>query len=180
MVTYILIAIVLVVLVFVAVVATRPTDFRITRSATLPAPPSVVFAHVNDFHKWEAWSPWAKMDPNAQNSYIGAPFGEGAMFSWDGNNKVGAGRMTMLESRPDERLEIKLEFFKPFVATNTTEFLFTPAGDGTTVTWTMTGKNNFMAKAFTLVMNCDKMVGGQFEEGLKNLKDVTSGETVNR
>jgi hypothetical protein len=175
---YFLFLIALVVGLFVIMVARQPTDFRITRSATLPAPAPVIFGEVNDFHRWQEWSPWAKMDPNATNSYAGMPSGEGAMFTWDGNNKVGSGRMTILESHPSNLIRIKLEFLKPFQATNLAEFAFTPSNGGTLVTWSMSGKNNFMAKAFVLVMNCDKMVGGQFEQGLKNLGAVVGKEMV--
>ena len=160
--------------IFLIVVTLQPTNFRITRSATLPAPPATVFAEVNDFHRWEAWSPWARLDPHANNSYAGMSSGEGAMFSWEGNNKVGAGRMTLIDSHPDELIRIKLEFFKPFEAVHTSEFTFAPADAGTLVTWTMSGKNSFLAKAMTLVMNCDKMVGGQFEKGLDNLRAVVA------
>jgi uncharacterized protein YndB with AHSA1/START domain len=160
----------------VAIIALQPADFMITRTAAIPAPAAVVFDHINDFHKWEAWSPWAELDPKAKNTYSGAPSGEGAIFTWAGNSKVGAGKMTLLESRPNQLIRIKLEFLKPFKAVHRTEFTFSPGGEITTVTWTMTGKNNFMAKAFTMVMNCDKMVGGQFEKGLNNLKNATAGK----
>jgi len=180
MLIYILIGIAVIIAVLVIVVALQPTEFRITRSATIPAPTPNVFAQVNDFHNWNAWSPWAKMDPMAKNSFAGAPSGEGAIFSWAGNKKVGEGRMTMMESRTNELIRIKLEFLKPFQATNLAEFSFQPVSGGTLVTWSMSGKNSFMAKAFVLVMNCDKMVGGEFEKGLANLKDVTSGEFATR
>jgi uncharacterized protein YndB with AHSA1/START domain len=173
MIIYILIALAVIVAGLVVLVAMQPTDFRITRSATIPAPPSVVFEEVNDFHKWEAWSPWAKMDPAATNTFAGPPSGVGAIYTWAGNNKVGEGKMTLLESRPSQLIRIQLEFLKPFQATNIAEFTFAPAGNGTLVTWSMTGKNNFMSKAFVLLMNCDKMVGGQFEKGLQNLSEVT-------
>jgi hypothetical protein len=176
MITYILIALALVIVVFLLVVLMQPTDFRITRSATIPAPAQAVFEEVNDFHRWEAWSPWAKLDPNATHSYVGTPAGEGAIYSWDGNNKVGSGRMTLMESRPHQLIRIKLEFFKPFQATNASEFAFTPSNGGTLVTWSMSGKNSFMGKAMVLLMNCDKMVGGQFEQGLKNLGAVAGSE----
>ena len=162
---------------FVILVLTRPADFRLTRSTTIAAPPAVVFAQVNDFHKWEAWSPWAKMDPNATNSFEGPPEGVGSKFSWAGNNKVGAGSMTITESRPSELVQLRLEFIKPFTATNTTEFTFQPQDGKTLVTWTMTGKNNFMAKAFSLFMDCEKMVGPDFEKGLANLKAVSEATT---
>jgi hypothetical protein len=169
----ILIALAAIVVVLIIIVATRPAAFRITRTAIMPAPPAVVFAQVNDFHKWEAWSPWAKLDPACKYSYEGPAAGTGAIFTWSGNNKVGEGRMTVLESRPDELLRINLQFLKPFKATSTSEFTFQPQGNQTVVTWSMYGKNNFMAKAMGLVMNCDKMVGGDFEKGLGSLKSIT-------
>ena len=166
----ILIAIAAIVFVFVIIVAMRPADFRITRGTIISAPPAVVFAQVNDLHKWESWSPWAKLDPAVKNTYDGPPKGAGAIFSWSGNNKVGEGRMTITGSQPSDLIEIKLEFLRPFKATNTAEFIFKPEGNRTVVTWSMVGRNNFMAKAFTLFVNMDKMVGGDFEKGLANLK----------
>lgn len=159
----------------IVVIAVQPSDFVITRTAAIPAPASLLFEHVNDFHKWEAWSPWIQLDPKAENTYSGASSGEGAIFNWAGNSKVGEGRMTLVKSRPNQLVQIKLEFFKPYKAVNTAEFRFSPGGEITTVTWTMTGKNNFMAKAFGMVVSFDKIVGGMFEKGLDNLKDVTAG-----
>ncbi len=156
--------------VLVLVVASRPSEFSITRSAVMSAPAQKVFEQVNDFHKWEAWSPWAKMDPNAKNTFSGAASGTGAGFRWEGNNDVGVGSMLITESVPGETIRIKLAFEKPFAATNETLFTFKEQGGQTTVTWTMSGKNNFIGKAMSLVMNCDKMVGGQFEKGLANMK----------
>jgi uncharacterized protein YndB with AHSA1/START domain len=152
------------------VVATRPSEFRVQRSATISAPAPVVFEQVNDFHNWEGWSPWAKLDPAAKNTFEGAPAGEGAVFTWSGNDKVGAGRMTVTDSRPNELVRIKLEFIKPFEATCTTEFTFKPDGDHTAVTWTMTGRNNFIGKAVCLFNDMDANVGGDFEKGLANMK----------
>jgi uncharacterized protein YndB with AHSA1/START domain len=157
---------------FVVVVLTRPDDFRLSRSTTIAAPPAVVFAQVNDFHKWEAWSPWAKLDPYATNSFEGPAEGVGAKFSWAGNSKVGTGSMTITESRPDDLVRLRLDFLKPFKQTSTTEFTMQPTENQTVVTWTMTGKNNFMAKAFSLFMDCEKMIGPDFEKGLANLKAV--------
>jgi uncharacterized protein YndB with AHSA1/START domain len=157
---------------FAAFVATRPADFTITRSATIAAPAPVVFGLVNDFHQWAAWSPWAKLDPAMKETFAGAASGPGAMYSWEGNSEVGAGRMTLEESRPTEHIRIKLEFLKPFAAVNIAEFAFKPEGGQTAVTWTMTGKHNFMSKAVCLFMNMDKMVGGQFETGLAKMKSL--------
>jgi hypothetical protein len=137
-----------------------------------------VFEHVNDFHKWRAWSPWEERDPDMERTYDGPAAGEGAKYAWAGNGDVGEGKMTITESRPGELIRIKLEFLKPMSATNTTEFTFKAEGDGTVVTWDMTGRNNFMAKAFCLFMNMDKMVGGDFEKGLANLKSIAEKEAV--
>ena len=154
------------------VVHFQPEDFSISRSAVLSAAPSVIFGHINDLHKWEAWSPWVKMDPNAKSSYEGPAAGTGAIARWDGNKQVGAGSMTIVESKPGELIRIRLDFLKPFKATSTAEFKFMSRGEQTEVTWTMYGKNNFIGKMISFVMDCEKMVGGQFEEGLANLKSV--------
>jgi hypothetical protein len=146
---------VLVVAVFAVLVAMRPSELRIQRSATIAAPAPAVFAQVNDFHNWEAWSPWAKLDPSAANSFDGAPAGTGASFAWAGNSNMGEGRMTIVESRPSELVRIELQFLKPFAATNTAEFTFKPEGEQTAVTWSMYGHNNFVARAVGLVMNMD-------------------------
>lgn len=168
----IFISLVIVILIFVVVVATRPNEFRVERKASIPTPTTIVFAQVNDLHKWQAWSPWAKMDPASKISFAGPDAGTGAAFSWVGNDKVGEGKMTIIESRPNEFVRFKLEFKKPFEGTNIAEFTFQPAGNDTTVTWSMSGTNNFIFKAVSLFMNCDKMVGDQFEQGLKNLNEV--------
>ena len=172
MLTPILIGLAVIILVFVVVVAAQPTDFRITRKALISATPSTVFAQVNDLPKWQEWSPWAKLDPNAKMTYQGPSSGPGAGYTWSGNNKVGEGRMTIMESRPSELVRLRLEFLRPFKATNTAEFTFRPEGGQTAVTWTMTGQNNFMGKAFGRFVNCDKMVGGDFEKGLAQLKSI--------
>jgi uncharacterized protein YndB with AHSA1/START domain len=168
----ILIGLAVVLLVFAAVVALLPSDFRVARSATIAAPPAVVFSQVNDFHNWQAWSPWAKMDPAAKNTFAGASAGAGAVFAWDGNSKVGEGRMTLTESRPPDLIRIQLDFVRPFKGASTAEFTFRPEGSQTIVTWTMAGKNNFVAKAICLFMNMDKMVGGDFEKGLAQMKAI--------
>jgi hypothetical protein len=131
---------------------------------------------VNDFHQWELWSPWAKLDPAATNTFTGPAAGTGAMFSWAGNSDVGVGSMTITESRPSELILIKLEFLKPFASTADTEFAFAPVGDQTKVTWTMSGKNNFISKAFCLFMNMDKMIGSDFEKGLVAMKSAAEAK----
>ena len=168
----ILIAVAVIVVVFVIVVALQPSEYRVARTATMSAPATAVFAQVNDFHKWEAWNPWGKIDPAMKQNYEGAPAGVGAIYKWAGNNEVGEGRMTIIESRPSDLIRIQMEFFKPFAGNGTAEFTFKPEGNQTAVTWSMTGQNNFMAKAIHLFMNMDKMIGGQFEKGLADMKSI--------
>ena len=158
--------------VFCIVVAMQPEDVKITRSATINATPDKVFEQVNDFHKWEVWSPWAKLDPAMKTTYAGAPSGVGSSYSWVGNDDVGEGKMTIAKTRPNEQITIDLEFIKPFAAKNLTEFTFKPDGERTSVVWTMAQKNNFVMKAFSLVMNMDKMIGNDFEKGLTQMKQV--------
>jgi hypothetical protein len=166
----ILIGLAVMVVGLVLVVTSRPSTFHIERSITIGAPAESAFVRVNDFHAWAAWSPWEKMDPQMKRTFEGPPAGPGASYAWAGNDKVGEGRMTMLESAKPSRVSIKLEFFKPWTATNAATFSFTPVHDGTKVIWAMDGHNNFGAKASSLFMNIDKLVGADFESGLVALK----------
>lgn len=172
----ILIALVAVIAVLLVVIATRPSTFQIERSATIAAPAEVVFASLNDFHRWSDWSPWEKIDPNMKRTFEGAASGVGAIYGWTGNDEVGEGRMTITESKPAEKIGIKLEFIKPWSATNQTVFTLKPAGDKVSVTWTMSGTNGFMMKAFSMFMNMDEMVGKDFEKGLASLATVAQAE----
>ncbi len=167
-----LVALAAIVGVLAVVVAAQPSDFRVSRSATMVAQPNAVFAQVNDFHKWDAWSPWAKLDPAAKNTFEGPSSGVGASLAWDGNNDVGAGRMTITEAREHELIRIRLEFIRPFAGASTAEFTFQPQGDKTIVTWSMFGEQKFIGKAFSLFMDCDAMMGGEFEKGLANMKAI--------
>jgi uncharacterized protein YndB with AHSA1/START domain len=153
-------------------VATRPDTFRIERNATINAPADKIFGLLSDFHRWELWSPWEKLDPNLKRTHSGTAAGRGAAYAWEGNKKVGSGRMEITEATPPSRLVIKLDFLKPFEAHNTTEFTLKPAGSGTHLTWAMTGSNSFMGKLMGLMMNMDTAIGKDFEAGLANLKAV--------
>lgn len=161
-----------IVLIFIVVIAGQPDEFHVTRTATIPSSPEKVFAQVNDLRAWEQWSPWAKLDPNAKSIYEGPATGEGAAMKWSGNKKVGEGRMTIVESRANEFIRFKLEFLRPFKATNTAEFTFAPQAGQTIVNWSMSGQNNFGSKIFGLIMNCERMVGRDFEKGLASMRAV--------
>jgi uncharacterized protein YndB with AHSA1/START domain len=172
------IAVLVVILAVVVFIATRPASFRIERSARIDAPPDVVFSIINDLHQWGRWSPYDKRDPAMKKTFEGSPAGPGAVYAWNGNNQVGEGRLTIMESKPGELVAMKLEFSRPFACTNRAIFTLAPSEGGTRVTWTMEGKNTLMGKAMSLFMNMDKMVGTDFEEGLANLNTTAQAETA--
>jgi len=155
---------------FCAFVAMQPSEMKVSRSATMAAPPDEVFAQVNNFHNWQQWSPWAKLDPDASTTFSGPESGEGAKFAWDGNDQVGAGNMTIVASKPAEQIDIKLEFTKPMEGTSDTLFTFTPAGDQTNVTWTTSSQNNFFGKLACLFIDIDQKLGAEFDKGLGSIK----------
>ncbi len=142
----ILIGLAVLILGLVALVALQPSDFRVERSATIAAPAADVFTQVNNLHKWDAWSPWAKLDPDAKITFERPESGQGAAMSWSGDDKVGEGKMTVVESQPNEAVRLKVDFVKPFEGTSNSEFGFKPEGDQTAVTWTMSAHHNFMEK----------------------------------
>ncbi|MFP2963004.1 SRPBCC family protein [Myxococcus sp. 1LA] len=176
----ILVGLAAVILLFVGFVATRPDTFTYQRSAVLPVSSDVAFALVNDFHRWTEWSPWDGLDPQQKRTYSGPASGTGADYTWVGNDQVGEGRMTITDSKANEQVTIRLEFIKPFAATNTTTFTFSPTEGGTQVVWAMSGENNFMSKAMSLFMDMDAMIGKDFEKGLATMKDVAVADAKNR
>ena len=163
--------IVVVVAAFLVLLAFRPNTFRIQRSVTIAAPAEKIYSLIADFHAdgWGRWSPWEGIDPNLKRSFSGAESGLGAIYAWDGDNKVGSGRMEITRAEP-RHLDIKLDFYKPMKNSTTAEFTIEPAGDGQRVTWAMFGPVPYFARAFHLVFSMDKLVGGQFDQGLQKLK----------
>ncbi|RJF87821.1 polyketide cyclase [Oleomonas cavernae] len=167
-----IIALVLVVVVagLLIFAATKPDSFRIERTASIKAPPEKIFALINDLHQWTRWSPYEKIDPALKRTYGGAEAGKGATYEWSGNKNVGSGRMEILDTQVPSRILIKLDFMTPFEGHHTAEFTLVPTGETTSVTWAMYGTHPFLGKVIGIFFNMDKMVGGQFEEGLANLK----------
>ncbi len=148
--------------------------YTVQRTATLNAPPDQVYAHIVDFHRWADWSPWDDMDPAMNKTYSGADSGVGAKYAWSGNRKVGQGNMEITGVTEGSSVQIAVEFLKPFKASNDTEFTLLPTGDGTEVTWAMTGRNTLMTRVMGIFKSMDSMVGPDFERGLANLKKVLS------
>lgn len=176
MIKKILLTLAAIIAIVLVVAAFQPSEFRVTRSATIAAPAAVIFPEINDFHRWTAWSPWEKLDPAMKRTFDGAATGVGAGYAWEGNSDVGSGRMTITESRPAEVINIRLEFFQPMPGVCPTEFTFRPEGGATTVTWTMSGTNNYLSKIVCLFMNMDQMIGGDFEKGLAELKRIAEAK----
>ena len=172
MIKTILLVVILLVAAVLIFAATRPDTFRVQRSASIKAPPEKIAAVLGDFHAWQAWSPWEKMDPAMKRSYSGAEKGKGAAYAWEGNGKVGQGRMEVTDAAPS-RVALDLDFIKPFEAHNKVVFTLTPKGDATEVNWAMQGPVPYPAKIVHVFMDMDSMVGGQFEAGLANLKTLT-------
>ncbi|MEG0885565.1 MAG: SRPBCC family protein [Janthinobacterium sp.] len=149
---------------------TKPDTFSVQRETTIKAPPQKIAALITDFHNWQAWSPWEKLDPAMQRTFTGPGSGQGAQYAWQGNDKVGAGRMEITEAAGPERTVIKLDFLKPFESHNTTIFTLSPDGENTKVNWTMTGPSPFVSKVMTVFVSMDSMIGKDFEKGLNKLK----------
>ncbi|MGL4396402.1 MAG: SRPBCC family protein [Hyphomicrobium sp.] len=170
----ILLAVVVIIAGFLGYVALQPSDGHVVRTGRINAPADVVFAHVNDLHKWQDWSPWAKIDPEAKTSFEGPEAGVGAIFNWDGNREIGKGRMTIVDSRPNEAVKIRLDFAEPMAGTSTADFTLKPVGEQTELTWDMQGERTFFAKIVCTIFNADKMVGDMFEKGFANLNAVVA------
>jgi len=167
------IAIVLLIAGVLLFAATRPDTFRVQRSTNIKAPPAKIFSYINEFDRWAAWSPYEKLDPAMKRTRSGPAAGQGAIYEWEGNDKVGKGRMEIAEASPPSKVAIKLDFIKPFEAHNVAEFTLQPKDDGTHVTWVMYGPAPYVSKLMGLFFNMDRMIGKDFEAGLANLKSLT-------
>lgn len=180
MIKKILLLVIAVIAAFAAYVAVKPADFSVVRSEVISAPPDAVYAHVTNLRKWEAWSPWAKRDPNQKTTFEGPEEGKGAITKWDGNEEVGKGSMQIVDATPPEKLRLRLKFEKPFESRANVAFNFQPQGNGeqTKVTWRMSGKHGFIPRAIcTLMMiDLDEMIGGDYATGLANLKRVVEAD----
>ena len=161
--------------IILALAASKPNEFTVQRTTHIATSPERIFPHLVDFRRWGAWSPWEQMDPAMRKTYSGAATGTGSVYEWQGNSKVGQGRMEMTEVTPPSTLTVKLDFLKPFEAHNTAAFTLVPGGDGTDVTWKMYGPSPFVTKVMGVFFNMDKMIGKDFERGLASLKSVAEG-----
>jgi len=148
--------------------------FTVERSASIAAPPQTVYDLLVDFHKWPQWSPWEELDPGMERTHSGAEAGVGAKYAWSGNRKAGQGDMTITDAQAPSKVQIALNFVKPFKSSNTTMFTLTPEAGGTKVLWSMIGPRPLMMRIFGFVFNMDKMVGKDFEKGLAKLQQAAT------
>jgi len=148
--------------------------FTVERSASIAAPPQTVYDLLVDFHKWPQWSPWEELDPGMERTHSGAEAGAGAKYAWSGNRKAGQGDMTITDAQAPSKVQIALNFVKPFKSSNTTMFTLTPEAEGTKVLWSMIGPRPLMMRIFGFVFNMDKMVGKDFEKGLAKLQQAAT------
>lgn len=167
---YVLAALAAALAVLLVVASFRPESFRVERSMEMAAPPERVYPLIADLKAMNTWNPFVDPDPAIQITYSGADAGKGAVHTWKGNRHVGEGRLDILEAAPPSRLDMRLQMFKPFKADNAVTFLIAPSGTGSRVTWSMSGRQPLMAKVMAMIIDCDRMVGGQFEKGLSGLK----------
>jgi uncharacterized protein YndB with AHSA1/START domain len=174
MVMLVIVAVVLAVLLYAS---SRPDEFRVERRIQIGARPEAVFPLLVDFHEWPRWSPWEALDPNLTRRHSGAPKGVGAVYEWQGNKKVGKGRMEIRQAVAPSLVVIMLDFIEPWSAHNTSEFALAPNSTATDVTWTIHGPNLFMSKLMSVFVSMDKLIGKDFERGLANLKTVAEHET---
>jgi hypothetical protein len=170
MIMIVAIAVAILIVALVGFAATKPDTFRVQRATIIKASAEKLFHLIVDFHTWNSWSPWEKIDPAMKRTYSGVASGTGAIYEWAGNSKVGTGRMEITSTLPASKVIIKLDFLKPMEGHNTAEFTLEPQGDSTNVTWAMYGPSQFASKVFQIFVSMDKMIGKSFETGLANLK----------
>jgi hypothetical protein len=155
--------------VIVALALKQPETFRAERSITIAARPEGVAPLISDLHNWPQWSPWAHLDHDMKVTYSGAASGVGSVYEWEGNRKVGKGRMEITSATPSA-ISLKLDFIKPMEGHNSCTFTLQSVDSSTHVTWEMDGPNTFMGKVMSVFVSMDKMIGKDFEKGLANLK----------
>jgi len=143
--------------------------YTVERKRTIEAPVERVYPLVADLTQWTRWSPWEDLDPELQRAYSGTDAGVGQVYAWSGNRKAGAGRMEITGAEDDRMVEVDVRFEKPFKSQSTSTFTFAPEGDGTVVTWRMTGARPALMRITQKVFDMDNLMGKDFEKGLARM-----------
>ncbi|MFT7776093.1 SRPBCC family protein [Roseateles sp.] len=162
----------LAVLLLLGYASTRPDEFRVERRARIAAPADQVWPLISELRSFNRWNPYERKDPLLKSQYGGAASGVGSRYAWE-SDKVGSGSLEITGQQAGRAVQLKLDFVKPFEAHNQAEFALRPTADGATeVRWTMSGPANFAAKLMGVFIDMDKMVGSDFEDGLRNLRQI--------
>jgi hypothetical protein len=157
---------------FLIYVAMQPEIYMVSRSVTINAPAEKIFPYLNNSRLIKQWSDWSEIDPQAKMAFDGPETGVGAKTSWQDGKQLGTGSATIVNSIPNQQVDIKLSYVKPMVMEQDATYLLTSQGNQSVMTWKVTGKNGFMGRLMCVFMNMDKMVGGMFEKFLGNLKTI--------
>lgn len=144
------------------------SNFTVTRSVQVNAPPDKVYALVADPRRWKEWSAWNRRDPAMNVVYSGPPAGPGAAWEWKSASQ-GDGKMTFTAAEPGQRVAYDL-YFPDFGTTSQGDFRFSAAAGGTQVAWTMHGNMGRNPLFRWMALFADGMVGKDFDEGLAQLK----------
>lgn len=173
----IVLGLVLVLVLFAGYVLTRPNRFHYERSGVINAPADKVFPYISDFKQGSLWSPYEKTDPAMKKSYSGPEGAPGSIMEFE-SQEAGSGKLEMLTLVPNELVQIRLTMTKPFYGENLVEYKLTSEGSGTRFTWSMSGENGFLGKLISVLIDCEKMIGKQFEEGISNLKALVESKSA--
>jgi uncharacterized protein YndB with AHSA1/START domain len=169
---YLASALLLVALAIVAIAARKPDSFQVQRSTRIAAPAHRIFPLIADLRAMNTWNPFVEPDPAIEITYSGPMSGKGAAHTWRGNRNVGEGRIEIADAVPPSKVALQLDMLKPMKAHNAVTFTLRPDGDATEVTWAMSGRQPLIGKVMTMFIDCDRMVGSQFEKGLAKLKTI--------
>jgi uncharacterized protein YndB with AHSA1/START domain len=167
----ILVGLIIVLLVLIVVIASRPSHYRVERSVTASAPVEAVWEQVSGLERWAAWMPWNDLDPAMTKTLTGPKTGVGSAYAWSGNDKVGRGKMEIIAAVPNESVTCRLEFLAPMHDVATTAIGLKAGAGGTVVSWSMEGELGFIGKAMGFVASMDKMIGKDFDTGLARIKN---------
>jgi carbon monoxide dehydrogenase subunit G len=150
--------------------ATRPDEFRITRKVSIKAPPDAIYSRISDMRRFNEWNPFVKGDPSVKLVYSAITAGPGGSYDWDSTGQAGKGRMAITDVLPPNRVAMALQFEAPMKANNKVVFTLRPQDSNTEVTWEMTGTYGFAHKIMDVAFNFEKLIGGEFDKGLADLK----------
>ncbi len=146
------------------------SDFKVTRSLLVNAPPEKIYPLVADPRGWKQWSVWNQRDPAMAITYSGAPSGVGAVWEWRSATE-GDGRMSFTRAEAPGLLGYEL-YFPDFGTTSRGELRLVLEGNATRVSWTMEGNMGRNPLFSWIALFADGMVGKDFEAGLAGLKAV--------